>query len=217
MSHSPSAAPSIAGMFADSPVIAVIRIESAERAVDLGRALIAAGVQALEITLRTPQACEAIRRIRAELPEALVGAGTVLNRRDLEQVAEAGARFAIAPGATEALYRAGAEVDLPLITGVATASELMLGLEHGHDCFKFFPAEAAGGRKLLQSWAGPFPQARFIPTGGISPTNAPDYLALPNVVAVGGSWMVPEDAIAAGDWARIASLAGSCQTLRVQS
>ena len=214
MSHSSPAAPSIADMFADSPVIAVIRIESAERAVDLGATLIEAGVSALEITLRTREACAAIRRIRAELPEALVGAGTVLNRRDLEQVAAAGARFAIAPGATEALYRAGRDFDLPLITGVATASELMLGLEHGHDGFKFFPAAAAGGLNLLKAWAGPFPQARFIPTGGISPANAADYLALPNVIAVGGSWMVPEDAIAAGDWSRIARLAASCKALR---
>jgi len=206
--------PPISSLFEHSPIIAVIRIESAMRAVDLAGTLIEAGVKALEITLRTASACEAIRRIRTELPEALVGAGTVLNRSDLERVAQAGACFAIAPGGTETLYRAAADSEMPLITGVATASELMYGLERGHDCFKFFPAQAAGGIDLLKAWSGPFPQARFIPTGGITPDNAAQYLALPNVVAVGGSWMVPEDAIAAADWPRLAALARGCRQLR---
>ena len=214
MSNSPSSAHSIEALFQDCPVIAVIRIESAERAVDLARTLVDAGLSALEITLRTPAACEAIRLISTEVPEAVVGAGTVLNAQDLEQVAQAGARFAIAPGCTEALYRASASTGMPLVPGIATASEIMAGIEQGHDCFKFFPAQAAGGVNLLKAWSGPFPAARFIPTGGITIDNAPSYLALASVPAVGGSWMVPEEAIAAGDWSRISRLARACQSLK---
>lgn len=214
MSHPSSSSNPIRQLFSACPVIAVIRIESADRAVDLARTLVDAGLSALEITLRTPAACEAIRRIRAEVPQARVGAGTVLNARDLERVAHAGARFAIAPGCTGALYRAAAGISLPLVPGVATASEIMAGLEQGHEHFKFFPAQAAGGTELLKAWSGPFPNARFIPTGGITLANAPSYLGLANVLAVGGSWMVPEDAIAAADWPRIASLARACQSLQ---
>ncbi|MFP4335869.1 MAG: bifunctional 4-hydroxy-2-oxoglutarate aldolase/2-dehydro-3-deoxy-phosphogluconate aldolase [Wenzhouxiangella sp.] len=195
------------------PVIPVVRIESAERAVGLARTLVDAGLSTIEITLRTPAACAAIARIRAEVPEALVGAGTVLNGDDLDRVSEAGARFAIAPGCSDALYQAAANTSLPLLPGVATASEIMRGLDHGHEIFKFFPAQSAGGISLLKAWAGPFPKVRFVPTGGITPANAPDYLRLGNVLAVGGSWMVPEEAIAVGDWAQIAALAQACAAL----
>lgn len=203
--------------FTHCPVIPVIRIESADRAVDLARTLADAGLVNIEITLRTPAAYSAIERIRVEVPEAVVGAGTVLNADDLERVAGAGARFAIAPGCTDALYRAAADSSLPLVPGVATASEIMRGLEHGHRAFKFFPAGPAGGAALLKAWAGPFANVRFIPTGGITIDNAPSYLALANVIAVGGSWMVPEDAIGQGDWTRIAALARACRALTPQA
>ncbi|TVQ39038.1 MAG: keto-hydroxyglutarate-aldolase/keto-deoxy-phosphogluconate aldolase [Wenzhouxiangella sp.] len=202
-------------LFSEIVVIPVIRIESSERAVELARTLVDAGLSMLEITLRTPAALEAIERIASEVPEAVVGAGTVLSASDLNRVARAGARFAIAPGCTQTLYRESSDMPLPLIPGVATISEVMLGMEHGYEHFKFFPAEAAGGTAMLKAWAGPLPQARFVPTGGITIDNAPSYLALSNVLAVGGSWMVPEDAIEAGDWTRIAGLARACAGLRV--
>lgn len=201
-------------LFADSSVIPVIRIESAERAPDLARTLVDAGLELLEVTLRTPEAFDAIERIASEVPDAVVGAGTVLSGRDLDRAAAVGARFAIAPGCTDTLYRASADAPLPLIPGVATASEIMLGLEHGHSHFKFFPAQAAGGPTMLKAWHGPLPQVSFVPTGGVTMENAAEYLALPNVIAVGGSWMVPEGAIAAGDWDRIGRLAQACSRLQ---
>ena len=200
-------------LFADTRIIPVIRIESASQAVALARTLVDAGLNLLEITLRTPAALDAITRIAAEVPDAVVGAGTVLSARDLDRAARAGARFAISPGCTDALYRASADAPLPLIAGVSSASEIMLGMEHGHDHFKFFPAEAAGGIAMLKSWAGPLPQVSFVPTGGISADKAAAYLALPNVIAVGGSWMVPDSAIAAEDWGTIAGLARTCARL----
>ncbi len=201
-------------LFAGTVVIPVIRIDSADQAVQLAHTLVDAGLCLLEITLRTPAALDAIARIAAEVPDAVVGAGTVLSAQDLDRAARAGARFAISPGCTESLYRASADAPLPLIPGVSTASEIMLGMEHGHDHFKFFPAEAAGGPAMLRAWAGPLPQASFVPTGGITAEKAADYLALPNVIAVGGSWMVPESAVAAGDWRRIGQLARTCSSLR---
>jgi 2-dehydro-3-deoxyphosphogluconate aldolase / (4S)-4-hydroxy-2-oxoglutarate aldolase len=206
--------PPAGALFADITVIPVIRIESAERAADLARTLVDAGLELLEVTLRTPAAFEAIERIASEVPDAVVGAGTVLSSHDLDRAAAAGARFAIAPGCTDSLYRASADAPLPLIPGVATASEIMLGLEHGHTHFKFFPAQAAGGPTMLRAWAGPLSQVSFVPTGGITMDNAAEYLALPNVIAVGGSWMVPEGAIAAGDWDRIGRLARACARLQ---
>ena len=200
-------------LFAATVVIPVIRIDSADQAVQLAHTLVDAGLCLLEITLRTPAALDAIARIAAEVPDAVVGAGTVLSAQDLDRAARAGARFAISPGCTESLYRASADAPLPLIPGVSTASEIMLGMEHGHDHFKFFPAEAAGGPAMLRAWAGPLPQASFVPTGGITAEKAADYLALPNVIAVGGSWMVPESAVAAGDWRRIGQLARTCSSL----
>ncbi|QOC23025.1 bifunctional 4-hydroxy-2-oxoglutarate aldolase/2-dehydro-3-deoxy-phosphogluconate aldolase [Wenzhouxiangella sp. AB-CW3] len=205
---------SAGALFADCTVIPVIRIESAERAPELARTLVDAGLELLEVTLRTPQAFDAIERIAREVPDAVVGAGTVLSGRDLDRAAAVGARFAIAPGCTDRLYRASADAPLPLIPGVASASEIMLGLEHGHSHFKFFPAQAAGGPAMLRAWNGPLPQVSFVPTGGVTMENAAEYLALPNVIAVGGSWMVPEGAIAAGDWDRIGRLARACSGLQ---
>lgn len=197
-----------------APALPVLSIADLDSAVPLARALVEAGLPVLEITLRTPVAAEAIRRIVAEVPAAIVGAGTVLTPRDFDAVAAAGARFAISPGATEALYAAAAQAPLPWLPAVATASELMRGLEHGYRRFKFFPAESAGGVGALRAFAGPFAQARFCPTGGIDAASAPRYLALPNVITVGGSWMVPAAALAARDWAAIAAAARAAAVLR---
>jgi len=197
-----------------APVVPVLAIERVAQAGPLARALVEAGLPVLEVTLRTPVALEAIRRIRIEVPTAVVGAGTVLTPTDLAAVDAAGAAFAIAPGATPTLYAAARTSSIPFLPGIATASELMAGLEQGHTRFKFFPAEAAGGIAALRGFAGPFPQVKFCPTGGIDAARAPAYLALPNVVTVGGSWMVPADALAAADWARIGTLARVAAGLR---
>jgi len=203
---------SVDGILARAPVLPVLAIAELEHAVPLARALVDNGLPVLEITLRSAIALQAIERIAREVPEAVVGAGTVLSAQHLDQVANAGAVFAISPGATEALYAATAPI--PWIPAVATASELMRGLEHGHRRFKFFPAESAGGVGALKSFAGPFAQAKFCPTGGIDAASAPRYLALPNVLTVGGSWMVPADALAARDWGRIGALARAAAALR---
>ncbi len=194
-------------LLTQAPVLPVLAIEHLEDAEPLAWALVDAGLPVLEVTLRSAVALDAIARIVANVPRAIVGAGTVLNADQLRAVGAAGAVFAIAPGCTAALYAAAATASIPFIPAVATASELMQGLEHGHRRFKFFPAESAGGINALKSFAGPFPQARFCPTGGIDAARAPAYLALPNVITVGGSWMVPTDALKARDWARIAALA----------
>lgn len=201
-------------VFALAPVIPVLTIAHIDDALPLARALACNGLPVLEITLRTARALDAIALIARELPEACVGAGTVLARKDLEAVLLAGARFAISPGATEQLYRDAADCAIPLIPGIATASELMRGLEHGWQRFKFFPAESSGGVNALRALAGPFPQVRFCPTGGIDATRAPGYLALSNVGCVGGSWMVPPDALKARDWKRIGELARAAADLR---
>lgn len=201
-------------VFAQAAVIPVITIERLEDALPLARALVNNGLPVLEVTLRTPVALEAIARIAAEVPGACVGAGTVLSGRDLVAVGRAGARFAISPGATEALYEAAADCPIPLVPGIATSSELMLGLERGWRRFKFFPAESSGGVPALKAFAGPFAQARFCPTGGIDAARAPAYLALPNVACVGGSWMLPGDALRARDWDRIGALAALAAALR---
>ena len=190
-----------------APVVPVIAIERLADAVPLARALVAGGLPVLEITLRTACALDAMRLIAAEVPEAIVGAGTVLTPADLAAVAAAGARFAISPGATPTLYAAARKASIPWLPAIATASELMLGLEHGLTRFKFFPAESSGGVAALKSFAGPFPQARFCPTGGIDAAKAPAYKALPNVITVGGSWMLPKSAIEAGRWDEIEALA----------
>lgn len=197
-----------------APVVPVIAIQHLDDALPLARALVNGGLPVLEITLRTEAALPAMRAIVAEVPGAIVGAGTVLNPDDLQAVVATGARFAISPGATEALYQAAAQLDMPWIPAIATASELMQGLAHGHRRFKFFPAESAGGVAALKSLHGPFPQAKFCPTGGIDPDKAAAYLALPNVITVGGSWMLPQDALAARDFARIEALASAAARLR---
>ena len=194
-------------VFAKAPVLPVIVIDRVEDAVPLARALVAGGLPVLEVTLRTAAALEGMRRIAAEVEGAVLGAGTVLAPADLEASAAAGCTFAISPGATPALYHAADASPIAWLPAVATASEVMQGLAHGHQRFKFFPAVSSGGIPALKGFAGPFPQVRFCPTGGIDATSAPDFLALPNVGTVGGSWMLPKDAIVAGDWARIERLA----------
>ena len=191
-----------------APVVPVIAIERLEDAIPLARALVAGGLPVLEITLRTACALDAMRAIAAEVPGAIVGAGTVLTPSDLAAVAAAGARFAISPGATPTLYAAARHASIPWLPAIATSSELMVGLEHGYQRFKFFPAESSGGIAALKSFAGPFAQARFCPTGGIDAAKAPAYKALANVITVGGSWMLPKAAIDAGRWDEIESLAG---------
>lgn len=190
-----------------SPVMPVVVIDEPAIAPDLARALLTGGLRTIEVTLRTPAALGAIEAIAHEVPGIAVGAGTVLSVEDLRAAANAGATFAISPGATPALLEAGVHAPIPYLPAVATASELMQGLAHGYHCFKFFPAGAAGGTALLKSFAGPFPQARFCPTGGITQETVGTYLALPNVLCAGGSWLSPPEALAARDWARIEALA----------
>ena len=197
-----------------APVLPVLSVSRLEDAVPLARALVDAGLPVLELTLRTDVALAAIHAIRNEVPAAIVGAGTVLDATALAAVAEVGAHFAISPGASEALYAAAEQSALPWIPAVATASDMMRGLEHGHRRFKFFPAESSGGVAALRAFAGPFASVRFCPTGGIDAGSAPRYLALPNVITVGGSWMVPGTALAARDWAQIGALARACTGLR---
>ena len=209
-----SRAAAVDAVFAAAPVLPVIAIDALEQAVPLARCLVDAGLPVLEITLRTSVAVEAIRRMVGEVEGAIVGAGTVLTATDLANVTDAGARFAISPGATEALYAAAAAAPIPLIPAIATASELMRGMEHGHRRFKFFPAESSGGIAALKSFAGPFAEVRFCPTGGIDLAKAPAYLALGNVATLGGSWMVPGDALKSGDYARIGRLAAEAASLR---
>ncbi|GAB3731245.1 bifunctional 4-hydroxy-2-oxoglutarate aldolase/2-dehydro-3-deoxy-phosphogluconate aldolase [Silanimonas algicola] len=201
-------------VFAQAPVLPVIVIETLEQAVPLARALVAGGLPVLEVTLRTPVALAAMRRIAAEVEGAILGAGTVLTPADLDAAAAAGCTFAISPGATPALYRAADASPIAWLPAVATASEVMQGLGYGHQRFKFFPAVSSGGVGALKGFAGPFPQARFCPTGGIDATNARDFLALPNVGTAGGSWMLPKDAVAAGDWSRVERLARDAAGLR---
>ena len=189
------------------PVMPVIVVKQPEHAVPMAKALVAGGIRVLEVTLRTPVAMDALRAIIREVPEAIVGAGTVINTQQLKEVTDAGAQFVISPGLTESLLRAATEGPVPLIPGVSTVSELMMGMDHGLREFKFFPAEASGGVKALSALAGPFPQVRFCPTGGISPANYRDYLALKSVLCIGGSWLVPDEALQQGDWERITQLA----------
>ena len=189
------------------PVVPVIVIDDVAHAVPLAEALVAGGVRVLEVTLRTEAGLESIRRIREAVPDAVVGAGTVLTAAQLEEVAAVGGAFAVSPGATPSLLDAAANSPVPLLPGTATASEVMTVLEHGYTFMKLFPAEPAGGVPLLSSLASPLPAARFCPTGGIDPEKAKRYLALSNVVCVGGSWLVPRDAMRDGNWGRITELA----------
>jgi 2-dehydro-3-deoxyphosphogluconate aldolase/(4S)-4-hydroxy-2-oxoglutarate aldolase len=189
------------------PVVPVIVIKNIDHAVPLAKALLAGGIKVLEITLRTDVAIDAIKLISERVTGVLVGAGTVTTPEELEAVTEAGAVFAISPGLTPELLEAANKGSIALIPGVSSVSELMIGMERGFNKFKFFPAEAAGGIKMLKSIAGPFPQITFCPTGGISPDNYSSYLALKNVACVGGSWVVPTDVIEQEDWKRITELA----------
>jgi 2-dehydro-3-deoxyphosphogluconate aldolase / (4S)-4-hydroxy-2-oxoglutarate aldolase len=186
-----------------APVLPVITIEDIDDAVPLARALVDGGLPVLEITLRSEVALDAMRRIIGEVPKAIVGAGTVLRIDDLTAAIAAGCAFAISPGATEALYDAAERAVIPWLPAVATASEVMRGVERGHHRFKFFPAEAAGGTAALNGFAGPLPFVRFCPTGGIDGSSVPRYLALRNVMTVGGSWMLPKAALEARDWGAI--------------
>jgi 2-dehydro-3-deoxyphosphogluconate aldolase/(4S)-4-hydroxy-2-oxoglutarate aldolase len=198
----------------DAPVIPVIVLNDVAHAVPMARALVAGGIRMLEVTLRTPQALACIEAIAREVPEAVVGAGTVRSRADAQAAASAGARFAVSPGYTSAVGQACRDVGLALLPGVATGGEIMMAQEDGFSQLKFFPAMQAGGPAMLKAWSGPFFDVMFCPTGGVRLQNAPEFLALPNVVCVGGSWLVPADALAQGDWARITQLAKDTQNLR---
>lgn len=193
-----------------APVIPVLVIDDVGHAVPLGRALVEGGLSVLEITMRTPVASECIARMAGEIEGAVVGAGTVLTPSMRQAAADVGAQFVVSPGLIE-----GEEADgpVPLLPGIATATELMAGLAAGFECFKLFPANVVGGAGALKAYASPFPQARFCPTGGVSAANAPEYLALPNVLCVGGSWVAPTDAVRAGDWGRITALAREAAAL----
>lgn len=196
-----------------APVVPVIVVEDLAHAAPLARALVAGGLPALEVTLRTACALDAIRAM-AQVPGGVVGAGTLLTPADVKAAKAAGAMFGVSPGATERLLDACAEHDLPLLPGAATASEIMVLLEQGYTVQKFFPAEQAGGASYLKSIGSPIPQVKFCPTGGISLKNARDYLVLPNILCVGGSWVCPKDKMAAGNWAGVEALAREAAALR---
>jgi 2-dehydro-3-deoxyphosphogluconate aldolase/(4S)-4-hydroxy-2-oxoglutarate aldolase len=198
-----------------APVVPVVVIDDAADAVPLARALVAGGLPAIEVTLRTDAALDAIRAIADEVPEAVVGAGTVISAAGVEAAVGAGARFLVSPGWTDALLGAMRASGVPFLPGVSTTSEVVALLERGVTEMKFFPAEAAGGVPYLKSLGGPLPQARFCPTGGIGLASAPSYLALANVGCVGGTWMLPAEAIAARDWGRVEELAREAAKLRV--
>ncbi len=190
----------------DAPVIPVIVLHEVAHAVPMARALVAGGIRMLEVTLRTPQALACMQAIAKEVPEAVVGAGTVRSAADAAAAAQAGAQFAVSPGYTRAVGQACRDQGLSLLPGVATGSEIMMAQEDGYTHLKFFPAMQAGGPAMLKAWAGPFFDVKFCPTGGVTPGNAAEFLGLPNVACVGGSWLVPADALAQGDWGRIEAL-----------
>jgi 2-dehydro-3-deoxyphosphogluconate aldolase / (4S)-4-hydroxy-2-oxoglutarate aldolase len=196
-----------------SPVMPVVVVEDVDAAEKLARALLAGGVRTIEVTLRTPAALDAIARIAHAVPEMIVGAGTILSAGDLDAAVNAGARYALSPGATPKLMKAARKRAIPFIPGVATSSEVMRGLDLGYTCFKFFPAEQLGGAAALKALSGPLPAARFCPTGSITLEKARGYIALENVLCVGGSWVAPADKINAGDWAGIEALAREAAAL----
>ncbi len=197
----------------DAPVIPVIVLHDVAHAVPMARALVAGGIRMLEVTLRTPQALACMQAIAREVPGAVVGAGTVRSAADAAAAAKVGAQFAVSPGYTRTLGQVCRDHGLSLLPGVATGSEIMMAQEDGYTALKFFPAMQAGGAAMLKAWAGPFFDVQFCPTGGVTPGNAAEFLALPNVACVGGSWLVPGDALAAGDWARIEALAREASQL----
>lgn len=198
----------------DAPVIPVIVLHDVAHAVPMARALVAGGIRMLEVTLRTPQALACMEAIAREVPEAVVGAGTVRSKADAQAAARAGARFAVSPGYTSAVGQACRDAGLALLPGVATGSEIMRAADDGFTQLKFFPAMQAGGPAMLKAWGGPFFDVQFCPTGGVTLQNAPEFLVLPNVICVGGSWLVPADALAQGDWARVTQLARDTRALQ---
>ncbi|MBY5830487.1 2-dehydro-3-deoxy-phosphogluconate aldolase [Rhizobium ruizarguesonis] len=196
------------------PVVPVLIVDDAKSAVPLARALVAGGLKAIEITMRTPAALEAVRAVAAEVEGAEVGAGTILNVAHWEAAVAAGSKFIVSPGTTQELLDAAADSDVPLLPGAATASEVMALREEGYQVLKFFPAEQAGGAAYLKALSSPLAGTLFCPTGGISLKNANDYLSLPNVICVGGSWVAPKELVAAGDWAGITKLAAEAAALK---
>jgi 2-dehydro-3-deoxyphosphogluconate aldolase / (4S)-4-hydroxy-2-oxoglutarate aldolase len=204
--NEPSKQEKLADLFRQATVIPVLTIDRLEDAVPLAKALVAGGVRTLEVTLRTPVAIEAAKAMIANVPDAIVGIGTILNADDLARAVALGAKFGISPGATPELLKAAAVSRLPFAPGIATASDLMQALAHGFDLVKFFPAEQSGGIKALRALAGPFPNILICPTGGIGEANAASWLAEPNVVAVGGSWLCPAADIRSGNWAGITAM-----------
>lgn len=200
-------------LLGSQPVIPVLKIDRAVDAVPLARALAKGGLRMIEITLRTPEALEAIRRAANEVEEAVVGAGTILNPRQFEEAADAGSKFIVSPGLTRDLTAAAADSPVPLLPGAITPGEMMTALDVGLDFLKFFPAEQAGGAAFLKSLSSPLAGIKFCPTGGVSVKNANDYLGLPNVVCVGGSWVAPDNMVKSGDWAGIEALARAASGL----
>lgn len=198
----------------DAPVIPVIVLNDVAHAVPMAMALVAGGIRMLEVTLRTPQALACMEAIAKAVPEAIVGAGTVRSAADAKAAANAGAKFAVSPGYTSAVGQACRDQGLALLPGVATGSEIMMAQADGLTELKFFPAMQAGGPAMLKAWSGPFFDVRFCPTGGVTPQNATEFLSLSNVACVGGSWLVPADALAQGDWARIEKLAREASQLK---
>jgi 2-dehydro-3-deoxyphosphogluconate aldolase/(4S)-4-hydroxy-2-oxoglutarate aldolase len=197
-----------------SPVMPVVVLDDVAQAVPVAEALLRGGIRVIEVTLRTPAALASIERIAAAVPDLVVGAGTVTAPEHAKQALDAGSRFIVTPGSTDAVLDAVAATGLPFLPGVSTVSEAMRAAERGCTVLKFFPAEAAGGAPYLKSIHGPLPGLRFCPTGGITVESAPKYLALPNVGCVGGSWLTPADALAAGDWQRVEQLAAAATALR---
>ncbi|HEY0823927.1 MAG TPA: bifunctional 4-hydroxy-2-oxoglutarate aldolase/2-dehydro-3-deoxy-phosphogluconate aldolase [Ramlibacter sp.] len=205
--------PTAAEVMQDAAVIPVIVLQDREHAVPLARALVAGGIRMLEVTLRTPVALDCIEAIAKEVPEAVIGAGTVRSAADAQAAALAGARFAVSPGYTRSVGKACHDLGLALLPGVATGSEIMMAQEDGYTALKFFPALQAGGAAMLKAWHGPFNDVKFCPTGGVTAQNAREFRALPNVACVGGSWLTPADALAAQDWARVTRLASEAAAL----
>ena len=196
------------------PVIPVLKIGNVADAVPMARALAKGGLRMIEITLRTPDALEAIRRVAGEVEDAVVGAGTILNAAQFEQAAAAGSKFIVSPGVTKEILAAAAASEVPLLPGAITPGEIMAAREAGLDFLKFFPAEQAGGAAFLKALASPIADVKFCPTGGVTAKNANDYLSLPNVICVGGSWVAPDDLVNSGEWAKIEALAREASLLR---
>jgi 2-dehydro-3-deoxyphosphogluconate aldolase / (4S)-4-hydroxy-2-oxoglutarate aldolase len=203
----------IRAVLALAPVIPVLTVEKLAHAAPLARALYAGGLKVLEITLRTEVALEVIEAMRVAVPEAVIGAGTLVRPQDFARAAGVGAQFAVTPGLTPQLAEAAAGVDYPLLPGIISPSEIIQALHFGYDTLKFFPAQQAGGIPMLQAFGGPFPNVAFCPTGGITRNSAPAYLNLPNVLCVGGSWVAPKALVETGDWAGVEALARDAAAL----